>query len=534
MRNGISPLSARRNNERSLWAWRLGPVLLTFLMITASAVTYGSPLSTENVPTATLLFVGDVLPARGVRLENDPLADVAPWLAEADLTIGNLEGTMALTGTARPGPYRFRADPAAAPILAVAGFDLLSLANNHALDYGPAALSETGLHLEAVGIAPLGLESENPVVKNVNGLRLAFLAYNAIIDPEDVPPSSAQSPIATLDPLTLPAEIADARARTKAEALILILHWGEEYQPRPTPTQERLARLALAAGADLVVGTHPHVAQPVAQGSQGLVAYSLGNFLFDSPQPEARRGLALSATFSGEGLEAAELLAVESDATPRLLSAEEAGHWLAQFEPQALSPQPLAFTFAGDDLYLPVSVHAQIAAAPFTSGEIDMTGDGRPETVSLVEGRMYIESKGSLVWQSEPDWVVQDVALGDPNNDGRFEALVVFWKLDEAGQMRSQPFIIGYRQGLFGTWWGGSPVDRPLFEVALADVDGDGAQELLALEGRSEDRQAVTVWRWHGWGFSQQWSSVPGAYRGLSARDVSGDGLPDLVVAGAW
>ncbi len=534
MRNGAPPLSARHNNERSRCAWHLGPVLLTLLVVTTSVATYGAQLSTENTFTATLLFVGDVLPARGVTLENAPLADVAPWLAEADLAIGNLEGTIALTGTARPGPYRFRAEPGAALVLAEAGFDLLSLANNHALDYGPAALSETVAHLEAAGITPLGLKRENPVVANVNGLRLAFLSYNAIVDPEDTPPSSLQSPLSTLDPLTLPAEIADTRAGTEADALILILHWGEEYQPWPTPTQERLARLALAAGADLVVGAHPHVAQPVAQGSRGLIAYSLGNFLFDSPQPEARRGLALSATFTREGLEAAELLAVEADATPRLLPADQAGDWLAQFEPVALAPQPLAFTFAGDDAYLPVSVHSQIAAAPFTSGEIDMTGDGRPEIVSLVEGRLHVESKGALVWQSEPDWVVQDVALGDPNNDGRFEALVAFWKPDEAGQMRSQPFVIGYRRGLFDTCWGGSPVTYPLFEVALADVDGDSYQELLALEGRSEDMQGVTVWRWHGWGFSQQWGSVSGAYRGLSAQDVSGDGVPDLILAGAW
>jgi len=138
---------------------------LTLLVVTTSVVTYGAQLSTENTFTATLLFVGDVLPARGVKLKNDPLADIAPWLAEADLAIGNLEGTIALTGTVRPGPYRFRAEPAAALMLAEAGFDLLSLANNHALDYGPAALSETVAHLEAAGITPIGLKRENPVVE---------------------------------------------------------------------------------------------------------------------------------------------------------------------------------------------------------------------------------------------------------------------------------------------------------------------------------------------------------------------------------
>jgi hypothetical protein len=207
---------------------------------------------------------------------------------------------------------------------------------------------------------------------------------------------------------------------------------------------------------------------------------------------------------------------------------------LAQ-SPHAVTSKPLAFSYsARDKTYLPVSVPGPITATPFISGTIDMTGDGEPETVRIVDGRLSIESGGSEVWRSDSGWQVADVALGDPNNDGRFEALVAFLRPDASGRLRSQPFIVGYRRGLFGTRWGGSPIERPLLEVKLADVDGDGAQELLTIESISDTQQRPTVWRWHGWGFIMQWAGPPGHYRGLLARDMTGDGLPDLVVAESW
>lgn len=204
--------------------------------------------------------------------------------------------------------------------------------------------------------------------------------------------------------------------------------------------------------------------------------------------------------------------------------------------------QSTAFAYSARDRdYESVPVPYPMVVSPFISGTIDLTGDGDPEVVSLVDGGLRIQSGAVEAWRSEPGWQVADVALGDPNNDGRFEALVVFLTPGAPGSprsLRSQPFIVGYRRGLFGTWWGGSPVDRPIREVGLADVDGDGAQELLTIESASDsasDEQGrPTVWRWHGWGFSHQWSGPTGHYRGLLARDVTGDRLPDLVVAETW
>ncbi|MCD6287175.1 MAG: hypothetical protein J7M39_14800 [Anaerolineae bacterium] len=163
--------------------------------------------------------------------------------------------------------------------------------------------------------------------------------------------------------------------------------------------------------------------------------------------------------------------------------------------------------------------------ARFISGELDLTGDGVPELVRRVGTQVRIEGDGGEVWRTPPNWDVVDVALGDPNDDGRGELLLAFRREDNKGISRSHPFIVGYREGTYRTLWGGSAVRDPIHEVALDDLDGDGVQELVVLESCGEDSRAVTVWRWHGWGFSLQWRSEPGAYSDLVLVS-GGDGLP--------
>jgi hypothetical protein len=166
----------------------------------------------------------------------------------------------------------------------------------------------------------------------------------------------------------------------------------------------------------------------------------------------------------------------------------------------------------------------------FEQGAIDLTGNGIPELVRrhgtvLVVHEMNPDGEYHEVWQSPEAWRVVDAALGDPNDNGRYEMMVAFWKDDAGGIPRSHPFIVGYREGSYREVWGGSPIAEPIYELALADVDGDGLEDLIVLDaapGTEDDAMRnVSVWRWHGWGFSLMWRSEPALYRDLVV-------LPDI------
>jgi len=497
----------------------------------------GEPLAAGE-PVVELMAVGDVMLGRGVAEgqgpEPDegprPFAAVASWLRAADLTIGNLECVIAQGGTPRPGPYRLGAPLSAADTLREAGFDLLGLANNHTSDLGPTALAETVSRLQESGIATVGAGCDveaatYPLIREIEGVRLAFLAFNAVPDPADRPRDEGWTR-AGWDRERAVAAIAAARAR--ADAVIVSVHWGYEYELRTDPAQRDAAQAMLDAGADLVIGHHPHVVQGTQVSAGRFVAYSLGNFVFDQQQGETQGGLALRAFFDGQGLRAVQALPVRAGPRPRLMVAGEAAALLARVQPPLTR---IGFACDGQtvrrnvgEACRPIEVPQTPRTGPFRAGAMDLTGDGVLEQVQRVQEQVVVFRDGAEVWRGVPEWRVVDLALGDPNDDGRGEMLLALWKPDGEGVPRSHPFIVGYREGAYRILWGGSAVADPIAEVELGDMDGDGIQELIALEEQGEglDR-AVTIWRWHGWGFSLLWRSPPGRYRDLAL--IAGDPL---------
>jgi poly-gamma-glutamate synthesis protein (capsule biosynthesis protein) len=478
---------------------------------------------TEMATAVTLLAVGDVMLGRGVAEVAEPLAAVAPWLSAADLTFGNLESVIVTSGTPRtapagaPQPIILNAPVTAVAHLTTAGFDLLSLANNHSLDYGGEGVAETAVRLQQAGITPLGIGMDveaayAPVFQEVKGVRLAFLALNAVFQPGDGASSldGAASNWVRADWQSERVVQAVTAARQQADAVIVSVHWGYEHEQRVDPWQETAVQTLLAAGADVIIGHHPHVAQPVIVDRQAgkLAAYSLGNFVFDQTQ----EGLVLRVFVDGEGLRAVQVLPIGTGLHPRLMTPIEAESLLARVQPAV--PR-LAFACTLDTCNPVEVLVATEDTGWFWSGAIDLTGDGVPEQVRRTGEQVTVYEGATAVWQSPPTWRVVDVALGDPNDDGRFELLLAIWQTDSEGYERSQPYIVGYRQGEYQLLWGGRPVNTPILAVELGDVDGDGAGELVVLEQQAEG-QSVAVWRWQGWSFSLMWRSESGRFQNLS------------------
>jgi poly-gamma-glutamate capsule biosynthesis protein CapA/YwtB (metallophosphatase superfamily) len=504
----------------------------------------GQPVQTGEA-LVELAAVGDTNLGRNVNAQT-AFHSSSAWLRTADITFANLECAL----TERPvlpgangvsnSPYRLVAPPSAARALAGAGIDIAGLANNHTLDAGPEGLADTARALELANVAGLGAGNDSasasaPLVKTIRGLKVAFLAFNAIASPDPAQPGW------TVAPWQRAAVIAAVRrAAIQSDAVVVSLHWGYEYQPQASSAQVAIAQALIAAGADLIIGHHPHVTQELllqqrADGSSGLAALSLGNFVFDqgstSPAGEkVKHGLALRAFFDRDGLRAVQVLPIHAGLRPALEAPD-------LITPSVINSAPLwekihfSCAAAGCRETQPGSTTAGLSTGAeafslrfphltgaatsgmFRSGQIDLDGDRQPEEVRLENFRISIYSHGRLDWQSPPEWRMLDLSLGDPDGDGRGELVLALEKPDKKGVIQSHPFVIGYRGGVYRTVWGGSPVRDPVKEVELADINGDGQTELLVLEEeRGGKGRAVTVWHWHGWGFSLDWRSAYAEY----------------------
>ena len=227
-----------------------------------------------------------------------PFHLIADTLRSADLRYCNLECPVSDRGRNLHHLYSFRADPRAIEGLKATGFNVVSQANNHAYDWGPEALLDSLERLRAAGIQPVGagqniLAAHYPLLVHVGGLRIAFLAY-VDIDPKEAAAGVDRPGVAWLDPAQA---LADIRfARPLADLVIVCPHWGVEYALKPTRDQVELAHQMIDAGADMIVGSHPHVVQPLEKYHDHWIAYSLGNFVFDQQDPATHRGLMLRVT----------------------------------------------------------------------------------------------------------------------------------------------------------------------------------------------------------------------------------------------
>ena len=276
-----------------------------------------SPQSTVQSPQSTLssftlLAVGDVMVGRAVgetALEHPPdypFEKVAGASQGADLVFGNLECAVTARGFAVSKLYRLKADPSVVTALSAAGFDVLSLANNHTMDCGKLGLMETISSLHGAGILTVGagqdaVEARKPAIAEVRGLKVAFLAFT------DVPDGSGAF-IARGDSATVVEAVALAKKQT--DLVVISFHWGEEYATAPLDYQRALAHAVIDAGAALVIGHHPHVIEGVERYRRGLIAYSLGNFVFDQHEERGKRGLVLACELSVLGIGRAALAPV--------------------------------------------------------------------------------------------------------------------------------------------------------------------------------------------------------------------------------
>ncbi len=310
-----------------------------------AVITAPTPVAppTEVVPppppppkTVTLLVVGDIMLSRSVasaiKKAGDvgyPFAETRDLLHSADIVFANLETSITAGRDINPGEMTFRADPKTVESMKVAGVTIVSLANNHVPNFGAKGILDTVSFLDAAGIAHAGAGKDDvaasaSAIVERGGVRFAFLAFN---DADVVPASYGAAPnhpgTILMDSEKMAEAVTDARKH--ADIVAVSMHSGIEYTRLPNEHQTTFAHAAIDAGADIVIGHHPHVVQTMEIYKGKPILYSLGNFIFDQDWSEdTKKGLAVRIIFGANGAERLEFIPIYIAKTGQPIIASDA------------------------------------------------------------------------------------------------------------------------------------------------------------------------------------------------------------------
>jgi len=310
-------------------------MVIVFLNVKyAKAPTKQTPFTTYNLqPITSLFFAGDIMLSRNVASKiyesknvDLPFAKVKDEIVKNDIAFANLESPFNTTGNhSVQNSLVFNADPNFAAGLEDTGFNILSTANNHSFDQGIRGMDSTILTLEGARIIAIGTgpECHTGKVLEKNGIKFGFLAYSyagyndggkkanpQVCDANDLTKLSAD--IKTLKP--------------QVDFLIVSMHAGTEYQRHPNQLQKNIAHTAIDAGADLIIGHHPHWIQDAEQYQGKWIFYSLGNFVFDQMwSQDTKEGLTVKISFENKTISKIELqpVIIEDFSIPRWANPDE-------------------------------------------------------------------------------------------------------------------------------------------------------------------------------------------------------------------
>lgn len=272
-------------------------------------------------PVVSVVFAGDIMleggPDRAMRRGRDPFAGVAHLFKNADIRLGNLECVVATVGSVEPDkPNVFRVHPRGLKYVQ-RHFDAVGLANNHSGDYGPQAFAQMLGLLKQSGVGYYGggrnlKEAHTPLILERQGLRIAILGYDEF-QPRNFEADHDRPGVAWSEDEQVVRDITDARRVWKADVVIPVMHWGWE-DPIANDRQRALARRMVDAGADAVIGGHPHQLQDTETYKGKPIFYSLGNFVFEGfPDPVNNRAWVVRLTIDQHGVRAWQAHNVQID-----------------------------------------------------------------------------------------------------------------------------------------------------------------------------------------------------------------------------
>jgi len=281
----------------------------------------GLSISAYAAKEVSLVFAGDTVlddtAGKIIEQGGDPFSDFADYFAGADIRITNMECVVSTRGQANDKMYTFQAHPRVIPVLQK-HFDAVTLANNHSGDFGPDAFAQMLSLLKEAGLAQVGggmnlKQAHTPLVFTRNGWRIAVLSYNEF-HPRSFEAGFDIPGVAWSEDQQVTQDIQTARRLHRADLVIPVMHWGWENERTANPRQRQLAKLMIDAGADAVIGGHPHVTQDVSVYKGKPIVYSVGNFVMkETDNAFQRQAWVLKMYLDKRGVTRFETLPVKID-----------------------------------------------------------------------------------------------------------------------------------------------------------------------------------------------------------------------------
>lgn len=504
----------------------------------------------------SLIAVGDISYSRGVeriiRKQGDinyPFLRIGGYLEGADLVFGNLETPITKGREILDNEMVFRSNPDTEKALKKIGFSILSLANNHTLNFGGHGIQDTLNYLENADIKYVGAgkseqEANQPVYVEKNGIKFAFLAYGD----QNVMPNYYEAGINRVGIAFMKIERMSEfvkMAKQKADVVIVSMHSGIEYADKPNDFQINFAHAAIDAGADLIIGHHPHVVQTMEEYKGKYIFYSLGNFVFDQMwSQKTKEGLSIKLYFTKNGVSKILFfpVVIENFSQPRLANYDEAKNILQRLE----FPLTDRIVYYWDDginnfekiyragIYDGISKGKAIV---FKKDQADLNNNSIKETYDLESGQLTIAENAKIIWQSPVYWWIDNFVIADSNNDrisdinlsvwkaGNFGSSKPFWDKENEMSVKNHLFIFNFAGDEIRPIWQSSNLSAPNCEFAIIDIDGDEKNDLVVSEGDYSqkpicDGNYVAVWKWNGWGFSNEWRSEKGEFDNLEIESI--------------
>lgn len=508
-----------------------------------------------SVRNTSLIAVGDFLLDRNIgnRMKeinnyHFPIENTKYILESADLTFCNVECPICEGSKVGITQVTFRADPETVEALIYGGFDIVSLANNHTMDFGQNCLIKTFDYINNAKIDYVGAgrnleEARKPFIKEINDLKIAILAYND----SDVVPSfyfasenSAGTNMMDIDRMKEDINKLKQGEFGNIDLIIISMHSGTEFTPVPNSRQISFAHAAIDAGAEIVLGHHPHAVQHIEQYKGKYIAYSMGNFVLDQMRwDNCTKELLLNISLSKNAVEEVEVIPLrmkkfcetnvavgtEKDDILEIINFQTELHPYITFKDGSYiqKERDILSNLVTDD-----DITQELPEENLNSSKKKrwiVEGEQLLEVVKF-EKHLYIIQNNEIIWKLRKDWSITDFEIGDFDNDKTDELAIVLWRVGDHGESfdnqetkrgykySNHMFIFDFSDGEVKTTWGSSTIESPIIDLDIADIDNDGNSELIALQGTYEDfdtnqltGKTISIWEWNEEGFSNEFRS---------------------------